>query len=448
LSFVCCGFLRGASRLLNCCVGGASGLNLVYVFFALLLLIFNVWSLYNIPIVLVGVRHLLRSAQRSKGRENALFDEKNLPFVSIIVPVKNEEKVIDRLLRALLSLRYPRSRMEVIVVNDESHDRTGEICEYYVFRYRCIRVFNRVKSSTKAAALNFGVSQSRGEIIATFDADSVPETDSVLKAVKYFEDPRVTAVQGQIRSINADENMLTKFLSYEGSMYYEAFVGGRDRLGFFVSLGGSCQFIRRAVLLGVGGWDEGSLSEDMELSLRLTERDCCIRYASDVRTWEERPNSVPGLLRQRDRWYRGNIENSLRFGRLLKRLSLKRFDAEMTLLGTYLIALCLASYFMALWSFLFPPDFVLTGITQVTSFCVVFLLAFAGVALVYATKPLKLTSLLWLPFVYAYLSFQSLIVLYSMLQIVFRRPRTWSKTARSGIVTDERVIDVLARSSG
>jgi len=421
---------------------------LVFGFFALLLVVFNVWNLYNIPVVVVGIRSLLRS--RGEESEELGFDveSESVPFVSVIVPVKNEERVVGRLLRALLSLRYPSGKIEIIVVNDGSDDRTGEICAQYALQHPEVHVLNRSRSSTKAAALNFGVSHSRGEIIAAFDADSVPEPDALLRAVRYFENKRVDAVQGQIRSINADENMLTRFLSYEGSMYYEAFIRGRDRLGMFVSLGGSCQFIRRDVLLGVGGWDEGSLSEDMELSLRLTGKDCCIRYASDVRTWEECPNSVRGLVRQRSRWYRGNIENSLRFGRLLKKLSLKRFDAEMTLFGTYLIVLCLVSYFMAFWAFLLPPNFVLAGITQVTSLCLVFILAFAGVALVYATKPLRLTSLLWLPFVYAYWSFQSLIVLYAMFQIIFRRPSTWSKTVRSGIVTDKRVIDVLGKLSG
>jgi len=417
---------------------------LVFGFFALLLVVFNVWNLYNIPVVVVGIRSLLRS----RGEENveSWFDEEVVPFVSVIVPVKNEERVVGRLLRALLSLRYPVGKKEIIVVNDGSDDGTGEICARYALQHPEVHVLDRSKSTTKAAALNFGVSHCRGEIIAAFDADSVPEPDALLRAVRYFEDPRVDAVQGQIRSINADENMLTRFLSYEGSMYYEAFVRGRDRLGMFVSLGGSCQFIRRGVLLGVGGWDEGSLSEDMELSLRLTERDCCIRYASDVRTWEECPNSVRGLVRQRGRWFRGNIENSLRFGRLLKKLSLRRFDAEMTLFGTYLIVLCLVSYFMAFWAFLLPPNFVLTGITQVTSLFTVLVLAFAGVALVYVTKPLRLTSLLWLPFIYAYWSFQSLIALYAVFQIVLRRPPRWSKTTRSGMVTAERAREILGNS--
>lgn len=410
--------------------------------FAVLLLIFNIWSLYNIPVVVVGIKHLLRSGKKKS--ETLSMAEETLPAVSIVVPVKNEEKVVGRLLKALLNLKYPPSKMEIIVVNDESSDRTGEICNDYAKRCAQIKVFNRPKSSTKAAALNFGVQHARGEIIATFDADSVPESDALLEAVKYFDDLQVGAVQGRISSINANENMLTKFLFYEGTVQYEAYMRGKDRLDLFVGLAGTCQFIRRSVLQELNGWNERNLSEDVELSLRLTERDYAIKYASEVRTWEESPNDIRGLVRQRARWYRGNITMGLKFGRLLKRLTRRRIDAEMTLFGTYLIVLCIVSYFMAVWSFLLPPDYVLTLITRVTSFFTLAVLAFIGVALVCVTKPMKIWNLLWLPFIYAYWGFQSLIAIYAIIQIVFRRPGKWSKTTRSGIVTAESAKEILA----
>lgn len=410
--------------------------------FAVLLLVFNIWSLYNIPIVVAGVRHLLRS--RKKKPENSQYVQEKIPTVSIIVPVKNEEKVIARLLKALLNLTYPLSKMEIIVVNDESSDNTGEICNHYASLYSHVRVFNRPKSTTKAAALNYGVSHARGEIIATFDADSVPESDALLKAVNYFEDPTVAAVQGRICSINANENMLTKFLSYEGAVQYEAYMRGKDSLNLFVGLAGTCQFIRRSVLEEINGWNEKNLSEDVELSLRLTERDYAIKYASEVRTWEESPNDIQSLVRQRARWYRGNITMGLKFGRLLTKLSKRRLDAEMSLFGTYLIVLCIVSYFMAVWSFLLPPNFTLTLITRFTSLFTVAILALAGITLVYVTKPIKIWNLLWLPFIYAYWGFQSFIALYAILQIIFRRPGKWSKTIRSGIVTAEFAKEILA----
>jgi cellulose synthase/poly-beta-1,6-N-acetylglucosamine synthase-like glycosyltransferase len=238
--------------------------------------------------------------------------------------------------------------------------------------------------------------------------------------------------------------MLTKFLYYEGAVQYEAYMWGKDRLNLFVGLGGSCQFIRRNVLEEIGGWNEKSLSEDVELSLRLTERDHVIKYASDVKTWEESPSSVQGLVRQRARWYRGNIEMSLKFGRLLKKPSVRRFDAEISLFGTYLIALCIVSYFMAAWSFLLPHHFILTLVTRFTSLLTLAILAVAGIALIFVTKPFKLSNLLWLPFIYAYWGFQSFIAMYAILLIVLRRPARWSKTTRSGMVTAERPRKMLA----
>ena len=391
---------------------------------------------------MVGVKRFLRAGKKKS--ESLLFFDDDLPSVSIIVPAKNEEKVVGRLLKALVNLKYPSSKKEIIVVNDESNDRTGQICSQYASCHPEIRVFHRPVSTTKAAALNFGLQHAHGEIIATFDADSVLESDALLKAVKYLEDRKVAAVQGRICSINTNENILTRFSYYERVVQYEVYTQGKDTLNLFVGLAGTCQFIRRSVLEEVGGWNEKTLSEDVELSLRLTEKNYTIRYASDVRTWEESPNSIMGMVRQRARWYRGNIEMGLKFGKLMKNLNWRRFDAEMTLFGTYLIMLCVVTYFMAAWSFMLPPDLILTLITRFTSLLTLAILAFAGIALVCVDKPFRLSSLIWLPFIYAYWGFQSFIAMYALLQILFRRPLKWSKTRRSGIVTAEPVKKILA----
>jgi len=134
----------------------------------------------------------------------------------------------------------------------------------------------------------------------------------------------------------------------------------------------------------------------------------------------------------------------LRFGRLLKKLNLRRFDAEMTLVGTYLIVLCIVSYFIAVWTFFLPPDFIFVAIMRFTSLLTLAIIAFAGAALVCVTKPFRVSNLLWLPFIYAYWGFQSFIAMYAVLQIVLRRPSRWSKTERSGIVTAQHAKEILA----
>lgn len=176
-----------------------------------------VWTFYNIPILAVGVRHL-RDLNRRKERLNSIEIER-LPTVSIIVPVKDEEKVIDRLLKALLRLDYPAEKREIIIVEDGSVDGTVEVCRQHVRQYpNQVRLLHKPMSNGKPSALNYALKYAQGEIVAVFDADSVPELDALKKAVAYFRDPSVAAVQGRLCSINADENMLTKFVSYEGAV--------------------------------------------------------------------------------------------------------------------------------------------------------------------------------------------------------------------------------------
>lgn len=382
------------------------------------------------------MKNLLRAGRKKK--ETSKIREEELPTVSIIVPVKDEEKVASRLLKALLSLRYPPEKKEIIIVDDESKDKTVEICTKYATRHpNQIKLLHKPASNGKAAALNFGLKHARGEIVATFDADNVPEPDALLKAAGHFKDPSVSALQGRVCSINAEENMLTKFISYEEAVRYDGYIRGKDILGLFVDLSGTCQFIRRSVLEEVEGWEEGSLSEDMDLSFKLTDKDHKVKYASDIRSWQENPTKVIRLMRQRTRWYRGSMEVALRYGRLIRKLDKKRLDAELTVVGPYMLILCLLSYLMTAYTFLVPSDYTFTILAQFTSFFTLLTLFVVGVLLVYVTKPRKIANLLWLPFIYAYWNLQSFIALYALFQIVFKRPRRWIKTLRTGVVTNQ-----------
>jgi cellulose synthase/poly-beta-1,6-N-acetylglucosamine synthase-like glycosyltransferase len=232
--------------------------------------------------------------------------------------------------------------------------------------------------------------------------------------------------------------MLTRFISYESAIQYELYMQGKDALSLYVGLAGTCQFIRKEALDAIGGWNENCLVEDTELSLRLVEKGNVIRYASEVRTFEESPCSVKGLVAQRARWYRGNIEVGLKFGRLMKKPDWRKFDAEMTLFGTFLILLCVVNYFAPLWAFSVPSTLILTVIVQFTSLFTLLMLGVVGIALACMSKPLKLRNVLWLPFIYAYWAFQSFIALYAVLDIVLRRKRLWHKTEHSGLVTGTR----------
>jgi len=258
------------------------------------------WVLYNLPILAVGIQSL----RATKKKAAPVLMDSQMPFYSIVVPAKNEEKTIGRLLESLTHLYYPTNKLEIIVVEDGSNDSTLQICQEYQEKHAYIKVHQKHESNGKPSALNFGLKQARGDLIAIFDADNVPAKDALLNSIKYFKNPQVAAVQGRTQSINSKQNMLTQFISYEEAVWCEAYLRGKDALGLFVHLKGSCQFIRGKTLRELDGFDESVLSEDMELSARLAENDYHIKYAGDVCTWQESPSDLKGLFKQRTRWFR------------------------------------------------------------------------------------------------------------------------------------------------
>lgn len=214
-------------------------------------LILYAWTLYTTPILAVGLKHLLKRLRRgsSQIRKDGFLSKSNLPFVSIIVPVKDEEKVIARELEALMDLEYPKESSEIIIIEDGSKDKTFDICRKYADEHAgYVKLFHRKKSNGKPSALNYALGKARGEILAIFDADCVPESDALLRAVECFKDSSVAAVQGSSSSINANENMLTRLISYEEAVGVRMFALGRDALNLFVYLTGSCCFLRKRLL--------------------------------------------------------------------------------------------------------------------------------------------------------------------------------------------------------
>ena len=178
-----------------------SYLGIVDIILLSVFLTFYIGLFYNVPILVAGVLDLRRSKHLDPKKSG--ITEKDMPRFSIIVPVKNEEKVMGRILESLTKLIYPVEKFEILVVADDSVDGTIEICRNYASLCSNMKVFHRKKLMGKASALNYGTAHSEGDIIAIFDADNVPASDVLLKAAKHFVDPKVAAVQGRIHSINS-----------------------------------------------------------------------------------------------------------------------------------------------------------------------------------------------------------------------------------------------------
>jgi cellulose synthase/poly-beta-1,6-N-acetylglucosamine synthase-like glycosyltransferase len=398
------------------------------LFSASVLAVILFWAAYHAYILFVGMR----------SKFEHLHDQVNeLPKFSLIVPAKDEAIVISRCLNALLGVDYPREKMEIIVVDGNSKDATSTICSEFSAKYpTIIKTICESTSRGKPTALNLALPHLTGEIVGVFDADSVPEKGTLRKIASYFNDQSVMAVQGKACSLNEKKNMLTRIASMEEKAWFQALLTGREKLNLFVPLTGSCQFVRSKVLKELGGWDETALAEDVELALRLVEKDYLVKYAPDVCSWQETPSGLGDLIRQRGRWYRGYMEAALKYGRLLDRINKKTIDAELTLVGPYMMVLCLISYVNWAVSVLFFPQIsLLSNFAAIVVALTTVSLLSVGTALIFGDKPARVRNVLWIPFVYLYWIMQIGIAGWAFLQILFRRRRIWRKTVKKGFTT-------------
>jgi cellulose synthase/poly-beta-1,6-N-acetylglucosamine synthase-like glycosyltransferase len=151
--------------------------------------------------------------RNKKVRSNVAVETNYEPPVSILIPARNEEKVIGRLLQRMTELTYPNDKLQVITIDDASSDSTGRIADEYALKYAFIEVIHRGNSNGgkgKAATMNSGLERSTGEIVLCFDADYYPQRDIVEKLVRKFADRVVGAVQGRPVVLNETQNVVTR----------------------------------------------------------------------------------------------------------------------------------------------------------------------------------------------------------------------------------------------
>jgi cellulose synthase/poly-beta-1,6-N-acetylglucosamine synthase-like glycosyltransferase len=253
---------------------------------------------------------VLRHANKPKQPESPQTSSYE-PTVTILVPARNEEKVIGRLLQRITELTYPKNKLQIIVINDASSDKTGKIAERYVQNNPFIEVMHRDKFSGgkgKAAAMNHGFSKSKGEIVLCFDADYYPQRDIVEKLVSVFVDPEVGGVQGRVVVLNEPQNTVTRLVALERVGGYRVDQEARNKLGLITQFGGTVGGFRRSVLESLHGWDETTLAEDTDLTFRIYLAGYIVRYNVDAECYEEAVDTWKAYSRQRYRWTKGHMQ--------------------------------------------------------------------------------------------------------------------------------------------
>jgi cellulose synthase/poly-beta-1,6-N-acetylglucosamine synthase-like glycosyltransferase len=407
-----------------------------------LTVLFLVYFAYATPIIVLGVWRY-----KKQGFGDAPGEDWDPPNVSVLVPVKNEEKVVGRLLRALVQLDYPKENMEVIVVEDQSRDRTLQICQDFAGRYPWIKVFHRDSSLGKGDALNFAFHKSSGEIIATFDADDIPERQAVTKALRYFNSPETGAVHGYHRVLNLRESIVSRLAAYE-NFVYRLSNDGKYALRLFVTFSGSNTFFRRTALEKAGLWDARSLVEDAELSVRFARAHISTRLAP-VECWQEMPATVKSVFKQRIRWSGGNILTGIKHWDAWKSMSLaKTLDMQVLMMSPLLAVLTFVAW-VILGLGVIQVGLPLGTLLPLLVVMVVLNLVYVGsllAAVISSARSSVMSHLGLLVATYPYATLISLANIAAIVLIVRRGTGLWLKTEKTGFVDDQSRIPPSAES--
>ncbi len=238
------------------------------------------------------------------------------PFVTILIPCHNEDRVVGPLLDRLVATTYPKERLEIVPIDDASTDATGDMLEEYARKHPFIRPLHRPDGGNgKAAALNAGLKASKGDVILTFDADYLPQYDIVEKLVAPFVDPEVGGVQGRVTVYNEDESFVSKLVTLERIGGYRIDQVARDRFGLIPQYGGTVGGFRRDLLEAFGGWDEAMLAEDTDLTAKTVLHGYKVRYVLEAESYEEAVTTWRAYWRQRYRWAKGHMQCAFRYTR-------------------------------------------------------------------------------------------------------------------------------------
>ena len=278
----------------------------------IVLIILSFYGLHRYQLVWLYYRHKKNAAKEPP----QTFAE--LPFVTVQLPIYNEQFVVDRLIEACCKLDYPRDRFEIQLL-DDSTDETRQVAAEIVERYRngCngapqpLHYIHRTnRYGYKAGALDHGLKTAKGEYVAIFDADFVPPPDWLMQVVHHFAEPEIGMVQTRWTHLNRDYSFLTQVeaLMLDGHFVLEH--GGRSRAGVFFNFNGTAGMWRRCVIDDAGGWQHDTLTEDTDLSYRAQIKGWKFKYLQHVECPAELPIEMTAFKTQQARWAKGLIQTS------------------------------------------------------------------------------------------------------------------------------------------
>lgn len=304
-------------------------------------------AVINVVILLISIytlRHYIFTLNRLVGKQRHPYvdvDTSEWPTVEVLVAAHNEEQVIAHSMQALLNVDYPKDKIEIMVVNDRSKDKTAEIVDDFVARFpgRIVPYHREDGKPGKAAALKEAAETIKDkDIILVFDADYIPGRGLIKQLVAPFFDPEIGLVMGRVVPVNTGRNLLTRLLDMERSGGYQVDQQARMNMGLVPQFGGTVGGVRKTALEDIGGWHDDTLAEDTDMTYRALLKGWKTVYQNRSECYEEVPETWPARMRQIMRWAQGHNQAFFRYApQVLSNRNVRfteRLDA-LLLLGVY-----------------------------------------------------------------------------------------------------------------
>ncbi|MFQ6020583.1 MAG: glycosyltransferase [Candidatus Aenigmatarchaeota archaeon] len=366
------------------------------------------------------------------------------PFLSVIIAAYNEEKNIKNTLNSIFKSNYPKKKMEVIVVDDGSTDKTSEIVKKFP-----VKLIKYKPNKGKVFALNKGLSKAKGEIIVTLDADTELESNALKLLSQHFKDERVGAVAGIYKSKNTFswKDIPNFLLEKIQSLEYLGFALVRkqqEMLDSILVVPGAVAAYKKEVLIKVGGFDDDTLIEDYDMTLKIHKAGYKVKCDKYALGWIRAPSNLSSFIRQRTRWYRGGLQVlrkhldmfSTKFGAVTFVWSLEILGMllQLFVFGVVIFKIIQEFIYFSLPEILLKLKIWLMNILSLNFdyFTLVFLftLFLTSLGIINMIISIKLTNdskkkLLLYPLMTIYSSFLVLIFMKSIFQELFNMKRTW-----------------------
>ncbi len=307
------------------------------------------------------------------------------PFVTVQLPIYNEYFVIERLIDNIMKLDYPKDSFEVHVLDDSTDDTLAlsleKVKEYQSKGFNIELIKRSDRKGYKAGALKAATKYAKGEFIAIFDADFLPNPDFLRNTIPYFSDSRIGVVQTRWGHLNQNYSLITELQAFQLNVHFTVEQQGRESGNYLLQFNGTAGVWRKSTIDDAGGWEADTLTEDLDLSYRAQLKGWKFVYLEDILSPAELPAEMNGLKSQQYRWMKGGAETA-------KKLLPQVWTSQLALIQkihatTHLLGSSVFLFVFLLGIFSVPLLFILNPLDIDKSLMSVFLISLFSIIAVY-----------------------------------------------------------------